>query len=112
VHPLVPQTRHQQARTTNIKANSINDFRAPSLETGHTPADILRYELLVERIEAMGEDREFSEITPLRHLIKKLKDAAELNSRDAEIALLDAERSRIGKAVSGSPTSLYCSSLY
>jgi len=48
----------------------------------------------------MGEDREFSEITPLRHLIKKLRDASELSTYDEEIALLDAEKTRIGKAVS------------
>ncbi|GAA5969844.1 hypothetical protein JCM3765_004593 [Sporobolomyces pararoseus] len=94
-----PKTRVQKKRNANIKNNSITDFRAPTLETGFTPADVLRYELLVERIEAKGEDREFAEITPLRHLIKKLKDAAELSNRDTEIALLDSEKKRISKAL-------------
>ncbi|GAA5992964.1 hypothetical protein JCM5350_003062 [Sporobolomyces pararoseus] len=93
------KTRVQKKRNANIKNNSITDFRAPTLETGFTPADVLRYELLVERIEAKGEGREFAEITPLRHLIKKLKDAAELSNRDTEIALLESEKKRISKAL-------------
>ncbi|GAA6018689.1 hypothetical protein JCM11491_001262 [Sporobolomyces phaffii] len=96
--PEAPPTRTQKKRQANIKHNSIKDFCVPSLET-HTPAQVLRYELLAERIEAKGEDREFSEITPLRHLIKKLKDAAELSSRDAEVALLDREKARIVKVL-------------
>ncbi|GAA5942532.1 E3 ubiquitin-protein ligase IRC20 [Sporobolomyces koalae] len=101
--PKKPQ-RVQQKRVANIKHNSIKDFRPPTLETGYTPADVLRYELLVERIEAKGEDREFAEIVPLRSLMKKLKDATEFAFRDAEvkrteIALLDQERNRIGKVL-------------
>ncbi|GAA5841899.1 hypothetical protein JCM3766R1_002531 [Sporobolomyces carnicolor] len=91
--------RSQKKRNANIKHNSIRDFRAPTLDTGFAPADILRYELLVERIEAKGDGREFSEITPLRHLLKKLKDAAELSNREEEFVLLEHERKRISKAL-------------
>ncbi|GAA5889557.1 hypothetical protein JCM5296_005984 [Sporobolomyces johnsonii] len=97
----VPQekTRTQKKRGANIRHNSYKDFVAPTIENGHAPADVLRYELLVERIEAKGEGRERTEVTPLRHLIKSLKDAAEQSSKQQEIALLDSERARISKSL-------------
>ncbi|GAA5969948.1 hypothetical protein JCM21900_002450 [Sporobolomyces salmonicolor] len=94
---LQEKTRTQKKRGANIRNNSYKDFVAPTVENGHAPADVLRYELLVERLEAKGEGREKTEVIPLRHLIKALKDAAEQSSKQQEIALLDSERARISK---------------
>ncbi|GAA5826106.1 hypothetical protein JCM3770_003829 [Rhodotorula araucariae] len=87
--------RHQAKRTANKKHNSYKDFLAPTIESGQSPAEVLRYELLVERLEAKGEDNEFAEIIPLRQLIKQLKEAAERSHTQHEIAILDRERNRI-----------------
>ncbi|BGP51473.1 hypothetical protein JCM10450v2_007415 [Rhodotorula kratochvilovae] len=91
------KTRHQAKRTANKKHNSYKDFLAPTIESGHSPAEVLRYELLVERLEAKGEDNEFAEVIPLRQLIKQLKEAAERSHTQHEIAILDRERNRIAQ---------------
>ncbi|GAA5992971.1 hypothetical protein JCM10908_000775 [Rhodotorula pacifica] len=89
------KSRFQAKRGANLKANSYRDFLAPSLESGHAPADVLRFELLVERLESKGEDNEFAEIVPIRQLIKSLKDAEEEAGSKKEIALLEKERTRL-----------------
>ncbi|GAA5983366.1 hypothetical protein JCM11641_006047 [Rhodosporidiobolus odoratus] len=95
------KTRFQQQRTANKKQNSVRDFIPPSLEFGNSPAEILRYELLVDMLEAKGEDREHYEPKPLRQLIKQLKDAAENAEEDeeAELAILGREGARLTKTV-------------
>ena len=57
----------------------------------------MRFELLVERIEAKGEDQEQTEIIPLRNVIKKLKDASELGLNPVEEAILKREQTRLRK---------------
>ncbi|KPV71995.1 uncharacterized protein RHOBADRAFT_56135 [Rhodotorula graminis WP1] len=89
------KTRVQAKRTANKKHNSYKDFVAPSLESGHSPADVLRYELHVERLEAKGDGNEFAEVVPLRSLIKQLREAAERSTSQNEIAILDRERNRL-----------------
>ncbi|GAA5891640.1 hypothetical protein JCM8208_007354 [Rhodotorula glutinis] len=89
------KTRVQAKRTANKKHNSYKDFVAPSLESGHSPADVLRYELHVERLEAKGDGNEFAEVVPLRSLIKQLREAAERSTVQNEIAILDRERNRL-----------------
>ncbi|GAA5838983.1 hypothetical protein JCM9279_002557 [Rhodotorula babjevae] len=89
------KTRVQAKRTANKKHNSYKDFVAPTLESGHSPADVLRYELHVERLEAKGEGNEFAEALPLRSLIKQLREAAERSTSPHEVAILDRERNRL-----------------
>lgn len=89
------QSRFQAKRGANLKANSYKDFLAPTLESGHAPADVLRYELLVERLESKGEDNEFAEVVPIRQLIKTLRDAEEAAGSKKEVALLERERKRL-----------------
>lgn len=60
----------------------------------------MRYQLLVERLESKGEDNEFAEVTPIRQLIKALKEASERSESDREITILDRERARLQKSVS------------
>lgn len=93
-----------------MKLNSYKEFLAPTVESGHSPADVLRYELLVERLESKGEDKEFTEIVPLRHLIKQLREAAERSESNKEIAILDRERTRLNKMVRSVAFSRICSS--
>lgn len=57
----------------------------------------MRFELLVERIEAKGVDQEQTEIVPLKNVIKKLKEAAEAGLNDVEVAILKREQSRLRK---------------
>ena len=73
---------------------------APTLELGDTPGDILRYELLVERTEAKGEDMEEVDVVPIRNLIKSLKDAGENTMRQEEVQLIEMESRRLRKTVS------------
>lgn len=61
---------------------------------------MLRYELLVERLEAKGEDNEFAEVTPLRQLIKTLKEAEDNAGSNREEKLLERERTRLQGYVS------------
>ncbi|GAA5866067.1 hypothetical protein JCM3774_000014 [Rhodotorula dairenensis] len=89
------KSRFQAKRGANLKENSYKDFLAPTLESGHAPADVLRYELLVERLESKGEDNEFAEVVPIRQLIKNLKEAEEEAGSKKEIALLERERKRL-----------------
>lgn len=78
----------------------LKDKIAPTLERGDTPGDILRYELLVERTEAKGEDMEQVDVIPIRNLIKSLKDAGENTSRQEEVQLIEMESRRLRKTVS------------
>lgn len=57
----------------------------------------MRFELLVERIEAKGLDQEQVEIVPLRNIIKKLKDAAETGLNTVEESILRREQARLRK---------------
>ncbi|GAA5899656.1 hypothetical protein JCM6882_001177 [Rhodosporidiobolus microsporus] len=96
------KTRFQERRSANKKHLSYKDYVPPSLELGATAGEILRYELLVERLEAKGEGREFYEPQPLRHLTKSLNETAkeakdEGNSK--EVAILERERARLTKAI-------------
>ncbi|GAA6044440.1 hypothetical protein JCM8097_006647 [Rhodosporidiobolus ruineniae] len=93
------KTRFQEKRTADKKKLSYKDFLAPTIESGHSAADVLRYELLVERLEAKGEDREFYEPTPIRHLMKRLKDTADESENDREIAILMRERERLTELI-------------
>ncbi|GAA5863433.1 hypothetical protein JCM8547_006979 [Rhodosporidiobolus lusitaniae] len=89
------KTRWQAKRTANLGSLSYKEFVAPTIEFGNTPAEVLRYELEVERIEAKGEGREFYEPSSLRSLTKKLKEAEDDTDRPAEAALLEREKKRI-----------------
>lgn len=87
-------------RRGDKKAPLLKDRIAPTLERGDSPADILRYELLVEKTEAKGKGNETLEAKPIRTLIKDLKDASEnLISRE-ESALVLTELQRIRAIVS------------
>lgn len=72
----------------------------PSIDRGDSPADVLRYELLVERSEAKGEGNAELEIVPLRNLIKSIKDASEVRRREEEEELLKEELKRLQAIVS------------
>jgi hypothetical protein len=78
----------------------LKDRRVPCLEEGDTPDEILRFELLVERIEAKGEDEEETEPVPLRHIIGTLKEALEKTTVPEEKKLLELESRRLKKEVS------------
>ncbi|GAA5843078.1 hypothetical protein JCM11251_002725 [Rhodosporidiobolus azoricus] len=94
------KTRFQERRSANKKHLSYKEYVAPSLELGATAGDILRYELLVERIEAKGEGRDFYEPQPLRQLIKLLKEKeADEDVNRKELAILERERKRLTKAI-------------
>lgn len=64
------------------------------------PLAVLRYQLLVERLESKGEGNEFAEVTPIRQLIKALKEAIERSESAREITILERERARLQKSVS------------
>jgi hypothetical protein len=98
----VTRSRYQAGRTANMKKNSYKDFIPPSIEFGNTAAEVLRYELYVERIEAKGEGREFYQEKPLRHLLQDLKNALErLDEKHdvVEIAILDREYKRVKSSI-------------
>ncbi|GAA6018304.1 hypothetical protein JCM10207_000797 [Rhodosporidiobolus poonsookiae] len=95
------KTRFQERRTANKKQLSYKEFLAPTIESGHQPADVLRYELLVERLESKGEDREFFEPTPIRHLIKTLKERSEETESAKEEAIMNRERARLSALIGG-----------
>ncbi|BGP35067.1 hypothetical protein JCM10296v2_006897 [Rhodotorula toruloides] len=94
-----PKSRFQQKRSANKKKRSYKEFLAPTVESGHSAEQVLRYQLLVERLESKGEDNEFAEITPIRQLIKALKEASERSESDREITILDRERARLQKSL-------------
>lgn len=73
--------------------------RVPCLEEGDTPEEILRFELLVERIEAKGEGEEQTEPVPLRHIIGTLKEALDKTTVLEEKKLLELELRRLKKEV-------------
>ncbi|BGP19791.1 hypothetical protein JCM10213_003100 [Rhodosporidiobolus nylandii] len=93
------KTRYMQKRSANVKNLSLHEFIAPTLESGATPADILRYELLKEIIESKGEEREHYQPQPLRQLIKQLKETADTSEDDREIAILEREQKRLTKQI-------------
>jgi hypothetical protein len=98
----VTRSRYQAGRTANMKKNSYKDFIPPSIEFGNTAAEVLRYELYVERIEAKGEGREFYQEKPLRHLLQDLKNALErLDEKHdvVEIAILEREHKRVKSSI-------------
>ncbi|GAA6022305.1 hypothetical protein JCM10207_003278 [Rhodosporidiobolus poonsookiae] len=83
------KTRFQERRTANKKQLSYKEFLAPTIESGHQPADVLRYELLVEHLESKGKDGKFFRPTPIRHLIKRRR------------AILNRERTRLSLLIGG-----------
>lgn len=94
------QSRFQARRGANLKANSWRDFLAPTVESGHAPGDVLRYNLLVERLKAKGDNREFEEVTPLRQIIKMFREAEQESQSSEESSMLKHERKRIRASVS------------
>ncbi|KAK4700839.1 E3 ubiquitin-protein ligase SHPRH, partial [Phenoliferia sp. Uapishka_3] len=87
--------RAHVAKGDKKQKTALKKRLAPSLEKGDSPADILRYELLVERDQAKGEGNEDVEVQPLQNSIKALKDASERASRDEEAEMLDRESRRL-----------------
>lgn len=89
------------ANPLNVKRKRKNEYvplekrRVPSIEQGDTPEAVLRFELLVERVEAKGEGQEETEVVPFRHIVSKLKEAAEGTMSARERALLQKEMERL-----------------
>ncbi|BGP27363.1 proteophosphoglycan 5 [Rhodotorula toruloides] len=94
-----PKSRFQQKRLANKKNRSYKEFLGPTIESGHSAEQVLRYQLLVERLESKGEGNEFAEVTPIRQLIKALKEASERSESYREITILDRERARLQKSL-------------
>lgn len=69
----------------------------PTLERGNTTAELIRWRLYVERVQAKGEGNEKKEAQPLRTLLQQLKDALDRATTNEDKALLDREMKRLRK---------------
>ncbi|KAM0786243.1 hypothetical protein ACM66B_007043 [Microbotryomycetes sp. NB124-2] len=77
----------------------LKERRVPTIEQGDTPEDILRFELLRERIQARGEDQEEVDVVPLRATVRALIEAKERTSNEFELSLLKKESDRLKQDV-------------
>ncbi|KAK4049943.1 hypothetical protein OIV83_003767 [Microbotryomycetes sp. JL201] len=77
----------------------FKERRVPSLEQGDTPEDVLRFELLRERVEARGSDNEEVDVVPLRATTRVLLEAKDRAYRSIEIAVLKQEAERLKQVV-------------
>ncbi|KAK4051523.1 hypothetical protein OIO90_004737 [Microbotryomycetes sp. JL221] len=77
----------------------LSERRVPTLEAGDTPEDILRFDLLRQRVEARGEGQEELEVVPLRSSHRALLDASETAHNNQEYTLLKKEADRLRKEI-------------
>jgi hypothetical protein len=87
--------RRRGTKGEKKKKGSDQLDRIPTLEEGDTPGDLLKYELLKERIDAKGGN----EVIPIRHTIKELRAIADSASSNIELTIVSNELTRLRSMV-------------